>query len=54
VKLGITDGIFTEVLEGLAADDEVITGITSPQTESQAPSGTNPVGGGGGGRRRGF
>jgi HlyD family secretion protein len=55
VKLGITDGIFTEVLEGLTAGDQIITGVTSPQAETQPPTGTNPFsGGGGGGRRRGF
>lgn len=56
VKLGITDGIFTEVLDGLTAGDQVITGVTSPQPETQAPTGTNPFSGGGpgGGRRRGF
>lgn len=55
VKLGISDGIFTEVLDGLTAGDQVITGVTSPQPETQAPTGTNPFsGGGGGGRRRGF
>jgi HlyD family secretion protein len=55
VKLGITDSIFTEVLEGLTAGDQVITGVTSPQAETQAPTGTNPFSGsGGGGRRRGF
>ena len=53
VKLGITDGIFTEVLEGLDADDEVISGVTTSQSESQAPTGTNPFSSGGG-RRRGF
>jgi HlyD family secretion protein len=52
VKLGISDGIFTEVLEGLAVDDQIITGAISPQVAQSAPT-SNPFGGGspGGGRR---
>lgn len=45
VKLGINDGVSTEVTEGLKEGDIVVTGVESPQTRSpQAPS--NPFGGG--------
>jgi HlyD family secretion protein len=50
VKLGITDGISTEIIEGLNEKDVVVTGISIPgQKATVAP--TNPFGGGG---RRGF
>ena len=49
VKLGITDGTSTEVLEGLAEGDVVITGTNLPSNPSQ-PAGS-PFGGGGGLRR---
>ncbi|MCC6822480.1 MAG: efflux RND transporter periplasmic adaptor subunit [Verrucomicrobia subdivision 3 bacterium] len=46
-RLGITDGIYTEVIEGLEENDLVVTGSTTPTT-SAATSGTqNPFGGGG-------
>ena len=49
-RLGITDGIYTEVIEGLEENDVVVTGSTMPTT-SAATSGTqNPFGGGGGPR----
>lgn len=52
IKTGITDGIFTEVLEGLNEGDNVVTGFVS--TGAQANSATaNPFGGGGGGFPRG-
>jgi HlyD family secretion protein len=54
VKLGITDGIYTEVIEGLKADDQIITGTVQPVAEatpaSSSSSSSNPFSGGG--RRR--
>jgi HlyD family secretion protein len=46
VKLGISDGIFTEVLDGLKEGDVVISGVNQPQGQAQKPT-TNPFGGGG-------
>jgi HlyD family secretion protein len=43
VKVGITDNIYTEVVEGLSADDEVVTGISLPS--DQSGTGSNPFGG---------
>jgi HlyD family secretion protein len=54
VKVGISDGVFTEVTDGLSEGDEVVTGLNLPsdqQTPSGPPSGNNPFGGGGGGTR---
>ena len=48
VKIGITDGITSEVVEGLADGDLIITGIVAPGTEA-TPAGQparNPFGGG--------
>ena len=45
VKIGITDGIFTEVTEGLKAGDQVVTTATGGDT-SAAGSGSSPFGGG--------
>ena len=51
VKLGISDSIFTEVLEGLTEGDQIITGTVTAQPEvQQASSSNNPFSGGG--RRR--
>jgi HlyD family secretion protein len=44
IKTGISDGIATEVLEGLKEGDRVVTGMTESGTAS-APA-TNPFGGG--------
>lgn len=44
IKTGISDGIFTEVLEGLKAGDEVVTGSLSGT--AQAAGSSNPFGGG--------
>ena len=44
IKTGITDGIATEVTEGLNAGDKVITGIL--QSKGDAPGPNNPFGGG--------
>ena len=51
VRLGVTDGIYTEVLEGLNADEVVITGSNSPTPMAGAGGGQNPFGGGGRGFR---
>jgi len=60
VRLGITDGTFTELLDGgesLTADTQVVTGMTGLETRGQTPAGTgNPFqqGGRGRGGRGGF
>jgi len=50
VKLGITDGINTAVLDGLKEGDVVVTSVTLPgaQTAAAAPAAGNPFTGGGG------
>lgn len=48
VKLGITDGMATEVLEGLKEGDLVVSGMSSPSKATPPP---NPFGGGGMPRR---
>jgi len=56
VKLGISDGIYTEVVEGLKEGDVLVTGVAAP-TASAAAATNNPfaqrppMGGPGGGRR---
>lgn len=51
VKIGITDGITTEIIEGLNEGDRVVTGQTQPaSTGNNQPA--NPFGGGGGFPRR--
>jgi HlyD family secretion protein len=47
VKVGITDGIFTEMLEGLKETDLLVTGMANPQPAAAGPSGASPLGGGG-------
>jgi HlyD family secretion protein len=49
-KLGITDGIATEVLDGLKEGDVIITSVYIPGSKSPTAPATNPFGGGG----RGF
>jgi hypothetical protein len=44
VKLGISDGVYTEVTEGLKEGDTVVTGATFPISHS-GPSAPNPFGG---------
>jgi HlyD family secretion protein len=51
VKLGITDGVSTEILDGLKEGDTVITAVISSGSKAGAPAATNPFGGG---QRRGF
>jgi hypothetical protein len=49
VKLGINDGVTTEVLEGLKPGDLVVTGVTTVESGPSAPT-ANPLSGSG--RRR--
>ena len=49
IKIGISDGIVTEVTEGLKEGDPVVTAAVSAASPGQSP-GANPFGGG----RRGF
>jgi HlyD family secretion protein len=46
VKLGINDGVSTEVLEGLKPGDLVVTGVTTEPSGPSAPR-ANPLSGGG-------
>jgi HlyD family secretion protein len=50
IKTGITDGIFTEVTEGLQDGDKVVSGVAQNDTPSTAAA-SNPFGGGGFPRR---
>jgi HlyD family secretion protein len=45
IKTGISDGIVTEVVEGLKEGDRVVTAELSAATAAQSPA-TNPFGGG--------
>ena len=50
VKVGITDGSYTEVIEGLKEGDEVIAGVNLPvaaTASGQGPQGSSPFGRGG-------
>jgi HlyD family secretion protein len=47
VKVGISDGVFTEVIDGLSEGDEVVTGLSFPSDQT-------PGGPGGGSATRGF
>ncbi len=47
VKLGISDGVFTEVLEGLRESELAVTGITSTQPSAGPAGAANPFTGGG-------
>jgi HlyD family secretion protein len=53
VKLGISDGITTEVLDGLQEKDIVVTNVFVPGAKAVAAPAANPFGGGGQ-QRRGF
>ena len=46
VKLGINDGVMTEVLEGLAEGDAVVISSTTPNTAAPTANPTNPFGSG--------
>lgn len=46
IKLGISDGILTEVLEGVAEGDNLITSITLPGSPSSGGAAANPFSGG--------
>jgi len=53
VKIGISDGIMTEVIEGLKEGDVVVTGVVaSEQSRTASAPPRNPFGGGGPGFRR--
>ncbi len=45
VKVGISDGISTEILEGLKEGDEVVTGSTTPGASATTPAPASPFGG---------
>jgi HlyD family secretion protein len=46
IKVGISDGVSTEVIDGLEEGDQVVTGIiTTGESRSTGPQG-NPFGGG--------
>jgi hypothetical protein len=45
IKTGISDGVATEVIEGLKEGDRVITAETS-STSARSPAAPNPFGGG--------
>jgi len=49
VKIGITDGSFSEIVGGLSAGDTIITGLSTPPGASPAAGqpASNPFGGGG-------
>jgi HlyD family secretion protein len=50
IKTGISDGVFTEVLDGLKEGDRVVTAVTGKATEAVQPA-SNPFSGA---ARRGF
>lgn len=47
IKIGISDGIMTEVLDGLKEGDQVVTGMTASSASGPTPPTANPFGGGG-------
>lgn len=51
VKLGISDGINTEVIEGLKETDSVVIGSTGSSSAPRTPRAGNPLSGGGDRRR---
>ena len=51
VRTGISDGSFTEIVEGLRDGDVVVSGLAAPATTASAPA-SNPFGGPFGGPRR--
>jgi len=46
LKLGITDGVFTEVIDGAKEGDVLVTSIFSPSAKPTGPVNSNPFGGG--------
>ena len=54
VKVGITDGTVTEIVEGLNEGDEVVTDSNEPGGAPKQRQGGSPMGGPGGGMRRMF
>jgi HlyD family secretion protein len=46
VKVGISDGVYTEVIEGLKEGDQVVTGLSYPSDQSAGGRPNNPFGGG--------
>jgi HlyD family secretion protein len=46
IRAGISDGQFTEVVDGLAEGDRIIVGLALQATSSSAPAANNPFGGG--------
>ncbi len=53
VKVGISDGVYTEVTDGLNEGDQVVTGLNQPDSAAGGPP-SNPFGGGRGGGGGGF
>ncbi len=51
VKTGITDGIFTEVVDGLSEGDKVVTSAVTGEAQGGNTTPSNPFGGGGFQRR---
>jgi HlyD family secretion protein len=47
IKVGISDGIYTEVRDGLTEGQEVIVGLNSPMEQGGGGRPGNPFGGGG-------
>ncbi len=47
VKLGISDGITSEILSGLEEGQKVVTGLENPPPANGMTKSTNPISGGG-------
>ena len=46
VKTGITDGIFTEVVDGLKEGDKIVSGVVQADAQNSTTSTSSPFGGG--------
>jgi HlyD family secretion protein len=46
VKVGISDGVYTEVIDGLKEGDQVVTGLSFPSDQAGGGRPNNPFGGG--------
>ena len=46
IKMGVSDGVQTEVLDGLKEGDEVVVGVILPETGTTQRPPPNPFGGG--------